>query len=237
MGCTYSVYRKKKSSIPEVVILAPSTRIPVQCDLQRPLKGLVPKDLADKLSSLRNQIVLVAEDTDGTAIAELKRALNEYLSLLIGLTKKELGIEGLIEFKWKNLEDSRQDSSIANVWFEILSIVHLMAMLTLAEADSLMIPKDNSGSGFRVVCSDSKREAVDLLLKSSGYLEFCFRNILTRIPAETKKVLPQDLQDGVLEAIAIQALGQVISCQMSLQWGASRIFFAIDSVEWCQYSL
>lgn len=64
MGCTHSVYRKKKSSIiPEVVVLTPSTRIPVQSDLQRALKGLIPKDLADKLSSLRNQIVLVAEDT------------------------------------------------------------------------------------------------------------------------------------------------------------------------------
>ena len=63
MGCTYSVYKKKKSSFPEVVILVPSTRIPVQCDLQRALKGIVPRDLADKLSSLRNQIVLIAEDT------------------------------------------------------------------------------------------------------------------------------------------------------------------------------
>lgn len=63
MGCSYSAYRKKKSSFPEVVVLVPSTRIPVQSDLQRALKGLVPKDLADKLSSLRNQIVLVAEDT------------------------------------------------------------------------------------------------------------------------------------------------------------------------------
>jgi len=63
MGCTYSVYKKKKSSFPEVVVLTPSIRIPVQSDLQRALKGLVPKDLADKLSSLRNQIVLVAEDT------------------------------------------------------------------------------------------------------------------------------------------------------------------------------
>jgi hypothetical protein len=30
-----------------------------------------------------------------------------------------------------------------------------MAMLTLSEADSLMIPKDHSGSGIRVVSSGS----------------------------------------------------------------------------------
>lgn len=46
-----------------------------------------------------------------------------------------------------------QDSCVANAWFEVLSAVHLMAMLTLSEADSLLIPKDHSGSGIRVVSS------------------------------------------------------------------------------------
>ncbi|PNY17481.1 BRO1 domain-containing protein BROX, partial [Trifolium pratense] len=211
-----SVYKKKKFSIHEVVVLTPSIRIPIQTDLQRVLKGLIPKDLADKLSSLRNQIVLVAEDTDGSAIAELRRALNEYLSVLIGLTKKEYGFEGLIEFKWKNFEVGKQDSSIANVWFEVLSCVHFMAMLTLSEADSLMIPKDHSDSGFRVVSSDNKREAIDLLIKASGYLEFCVKQILPQIPSEIKKILPHDLQEGVLEAVAIQALGQGTEIQLGL---------------------
>lgn len=93
----------------------------------------------------------------------------------------EYGLEGLIDFKWKHLEDGKQvwpssnsffftfiignfsffnmvkstwqDSSVANTWFEVLSAVHLMAMLTLSEADSMMIPKNSSGSGFRVVSS------------------------------------------------------------------------------------
>ncbi|XP_022635526.1 BRO1 domain-containing protein BROX homolog isoform X1 [Vigna radiata var. radiata] len=216
MGCTYSVYRKKKTNFPEVVVFVPSTRIPVHSDLQRVLKGVIPRDLADKLTSLRNQIVLVAEDTGGSAITELRRALNEYLSLLIGLTKKEYGLEGLIDFKWKHLEDGKQDSSVANTWFEVLSAVHLMAMLTLSEADSMMIPKNSSGSGFRVVSSDSKREAIDLLLKASGYLEFCLRDILTRIPPEIRNTFPHDLQEGVLEAIAIQTLGQGTEIQLGL---------------------
>ena len=45
------------------VVFVPSTRIPVQSDLQRMVKGVIPRDLADKLTSLRNQIVLIAEDT------------------------------------------------------------------------------------------------------------------------------------------------------------------------------
>ncbi|KAK7826693.1 hypothetical protein CFP56_031998 [Quercus suber] len=219
MGCTTSIYavgRKKKKNVPEVVVFVPSMRIPVQSDLLRPLRGLIPKDLADRLSCLRNQIVLVAEDTGGSAITELLRALEEYLCVLIGLTKKEYGVEGLIQFKWKNLEDGRHETCIANSWFEVLSVVHLMAMLTLLEADSLMIPKDHSGSGIRVVSSDCKRDAIDLLLKAAAYLEFCVRDVLVHIPPDIKKRLPTDLQDGVLEAISIQALGQGTEIQLGL---------------------
>ncbi|XP_061989182.1 uncharacterized protein LOC133707516 isoform X3 [Rosa rugosa] len=225
MGCASSLYAavgtKKKLSIPEVVVFVPSTHIPAQSDLQKRLRGLIPKDIADRLSSLRNQIVFVAEDTDGSAIPELRRGLEEYLSLLIGLTKKEYGLEGLVEFKWRSLAGGKQQqeassSCIANSWFEVLSVVHMMAMLALSEADTLMIPKDHSGSSIRTVSSDCKREAVDLLLKATGYLEFCVRDVLVHIPPEIKKNFPKDLQDGVLEAISFQTLGQLglaVDCQ------------------------
>ncbi|KAL5581429.1 hypothetical protein UlMin_013871, partial [Ulmus minor] len=220
MGCASSVYavgwKKKRLSIPEIVVFVPSMRIPEESDLRRPLKGMIPKDLGNRLQSLRNQIVLVAEDTGGSAITELRQALEEYSSVVSGLTNKEYGLEGLVEFKWKNLVDGRQEISVANSWFELLSVIHLMAMLTLSEADSLMIPKDHSGSGMRVVSSDCKREAVDLLLKASGYLEFCVREVLVRIPADIKKRLPKDMQEGVLEAISIQALGQGTEIQLGL---------------------
>lgn len=44
-----------------------------------------------------------------------------------------------------------QERAVASVWFEILSVIHLMSMLTLSEANALMIPRDYSGSGVRVV--------------------------------------------------------------------------------------
>ncbi|KAM2632186.1 hypothetical protein EV1_022952 [Malus domestica] len=219
MGCASSAYAirgKKKLTVPEVVVFVPSTRIPAQSDVQKRLRGLIPKDLVDRLSSLRNQIVLVAEDTGGSAISELRRALEEYLSVLIGLTKKEYGLERLVEFKWKCLEDGKQEACAANSWFEVLSVLHLMAMLTLSEADTLMIPLDHSGSTTRTVSSDSKREAVDLLLKASGYLEFCVRDVLVHIPPEIKKNLPKILRDGVLEAISYQTLGQGTEIQLGL---------------------
>lgn len=220
MGCTASVCmvgrRRKKLSIPEIAVFVPSMRVPVQSNLQRALKGLVPRDLVDRLSALRNQILLLAEDTDGSATHELKRALEEYLSLVIGLTKKEHSLVESVEFKWKNLGDGRQESSVANSWLELLSIIHMMAMVTLFEADSLMIPKDCPGSQVRNVSADCKRDAVDLLLKASGYLDFCIREVLIHIPPELKDRLPKDLQDGVLEATYIQALGQGTEIQLGL---------------------
>ncbi|CAN1839018.1 hypothetical protein LINPERHAP1_LOCUS35632 [Linum perenne] len=194
MGCTTSVYaigkKKNKLVISEAVIHVPAIRIPALSDLHRPLRG-------------------------GSAIPDLKGTLEDYLSVLLGLTKKEHGLEDLVEFKWKSLENGRQ-TGLANCWFEVLSVVHLMAMLTLSEANSLMIPKAYSGSGIRVVSSDCKREAIDLLLKASGYLEFCIHEVLTHIPPEIKENFPKDLQDGVLDAISIQALGQGTEIQLGL---------------------
>lgn len=67
MGCSASVCmvgrRRTKLSIPEIAVFVPSMRVPVQSNLQRALKGLVPRDLVDRLSALRSQILLLAEDT------------------------------------------------------------------------------------------------------------------------------------------------------------------------------
>uniref|UniRef100_A0A5B7AMU4 BRO1 domain-containing protein n=1 Tax=Davidia involucrata TaxID=16924 RepID=A0A5B7AMU4_DAVIN len=219
MGCTSSTYavgKKKKKNITQVTVFVPSMRLPVQSDLRKTVRGLIPKDLANRISSLRNQIVLVAEDTGGSAVTELQRALEEYLSLLLGLTNTELGLQELVEFKWKNLEDGKQEVCVANSWFELLSVIHMMAMLTLTEANSMLIPKDHSSSCERIVSADCMRDAVDLLLKASGYLEFCVRDVLVRLPDDMKKRLPKDLHEGVLEAISILALGQGTEMQLSL---------------------
>ncbi|XP_009620749.1 uncharacterized protein LOC107792192 isoform X1 [Nicotiana tabacum] len=220
MGCAVSVYavgkKKKKNIIPEVSIFVPSMRVPVQCDIQRTLKGVIPKDLADRLTSIRNQIVLIAQDTDVSAIDELQQALEEYLSLLVGLTRKEFGLQDLIGFKWRNLEDGQeQEISVANSWFELLSVLHMMAMLTLVEANMKLIPKD-SAMTERVVSGDCMRDAVDLLLKTAGYLDFCVQDVLVHLPPDVKNRLPKDLRQGILEATSTQALAQGTEIQLGL---------------------
>lgn len=50
-----------------------------------------------------------------------------------------------------NLKFNEQEICVANSWFELLFVVYMIAILTFSEANSLMIPKDYSGSGIRVV--------------------------------------------------------------------------------------
>ncbi|KAF8118091.1 hypothetical protein N665_0006s0091 [Sinapis alba] len=225
MGCATSAYavvgrKNKKRNIQESVVFVPQLRVPVQSDLQRQLKGVAPKTTVDRLSCLRNQIQLVAEDTGGSAISELRTALEEYLSLLTCLIKKKNdGMEGCVEFKWKTLGDGRRaELCFTNLWMEMLTVIHMMAALALTEANSLMIPKacSDSSNSVRVVSSDCRRDAVDLLLKASGYLEFCIREIVTRFPPDIKSKLPDDMQESVLQTLSIQALGQGTEIQLGL---------------------
>lgn len=60
----YKIGMKKKKNIPQVTVFVPPLRIPVLSDdIHKTLKGLIPKHLVDRINSLRNQIVFVAQDT------------------------------------------------------------------------------------------------------------------------------------------------------------------------------
>nr|GMC99547.1 BRO1 domain-containing protein BROX homolog isoform X2 [Ipomoea batatas] len=226
MGCASSAYvfgrnKKTKKTIPEVTIFIPSIRVPVYSDLFSATtlnNGFIHKDLARTITSLRNQIVLVAEDTEASAITQLQQALQQYLPLLLGLATKEYGLDEVGEFKWKNLEDGKEEMMCeANLWFELLSVLHMMAMLTLVEANSKLIPKNTTDScGRQLVTTDCMRDAVDLLVKAAGYLDLCVRDISLRLHPDIKERLPVDLQEQVLAAILNQALAQGTEIQFSL---------------------
>lgn len=203
-------------TIQEVVVFVPTLWIPSQTDLKRALKGLIPRDLIDRLVALRNRISLIAEDTDGSAILELYGALEEYLPILLGLTMKEMGLEDSVEFKWRNLDDGRHETCISNSWFELLCVIYMLVVSTLSEANELLIPKDTGESSQRIVSLDGQRDAIDLLLKAAGYLDFCLKNILAHLAPDTKEKLPADLQEGVLQALSTQAIGQATELQLGL---------------------
>lgn len=228
MGCSTSLLRrnKKMAAVPEVIFV-PALQIPSASELQRALRGLVPASLIERLAAVRDRITLVAACTGGSATTELKHALEEYLPLLLGLTKKEFGLDELVEFKWKYLDDKRKETCISSSWFELLSVIYMLGLLTLSEANSLLIPNEHSASEDGAVSGDSTRNAVDLLLKASGYLEFCGRSILANLSSEIKKKLPRDMQEGILEALCIQALGQATELQLGLAIGSQKATLSV----------
>jgi hypothetical protein len=71
MGCGPSIPKKsslggkggkRRSIIQEVAVFVPTVRIPVASDVVHPLRGLVAKDLVDRLSKLRAHVVELAEE-------------------------------------------------------------------------------------------------------------------------------------------------------------------------------
>ncbi|KAM0859052.1 hypothetical protein ACQ4PT_047468 [Festuca glaucescens] len=253
MGCGASIPnklggkgRKRRSVIQEVAVFLPTIRVPVATDIVHPLRGLVSKELLDRLATLRSKVVLLGEDIyhgDMEAISELERALEEYLPVVLGLTAKGLNyyslsllcnfqdyaidstqllllllesrLEASVQFSWRTLDDD-QECCLASAWYEVLSVIHMMAMLALFEANLKLIPRNGQYGIEKKVSEDSKKDVVDSLLRASGCLDYSVHRLLVQIPVQIKKSFPSYLQEGILEAISIQALAQCVEIQLGL---------------------
>ncbi|KAI4366947.1 hypothetical protein MLD38_022744 [Melastoma candidum] len=105
----------------------------------------------------------------------------------------------------------------------------------------MMIPKLQPGSDTRTVSAKCKRDSVDLLLKASGFLDFCITRILANMQPEitypilcNRKRLPSDLQAEVLRAISIQALGQGTEIQLGLAVESQKASLSVKRRLACQ---
>jgi len=104
---------------------------------------------------------------------------------------------------------------MADAWYEVLSVLHLMAMVCLLQANTLLLPR-SYGDGYAPrVSEESRRATVDVFLKAAGYLACAIRHVIPQIPPELRRQLPVDLVEGNLKALSLQALGQVVSSQPS----------------------
>nr|CAD1820119.1 unnamed protein product [Ananas comosus var. bracteatus] len=228
MGCASSIpkrynagrrrRRKKQSILNEVAVYVPALWVPLAADVVRPLRGLVSRDLLDRLSALRGRIVSLAEENylaTVPTVSELLHVLEEYLPILLGLAKKDNRLEALVEFKWKNLGDD-QECCLSSAWYEVLSVVHMIAMLSLMEANLMLVPRNGQDACERKVSEDSKKDVIDLLIKASGCLDYCAHHIIVHIPSQIRKNLPNTFQEGTLEAASIQALAQGVEMQLGL---------------------
>lgn len=209
----------------------PGLRIPKSIDFYQPLSDSISIGLIERLSALRTRVIVMtaqeapietrplrktATQHGGSTIADLLQALEDYLPVLLGLDKDGSEIKSKVQFVWINQEDDAEETAMSNVSYEILSILHLMATLCLSEANLLLLPKASADVSQSKTPEESRRAAIDILLKAAGYLEFAVHHVLPQIPLEERRDLPIDLAEGKLRALCMQALGQGVDLQLGL---------------------
>ncbi|KAK7841513.1 hypothetical protein CFP56_015369 [Quercus suber] len=240
MGCLVSTPNdsggKNPKNVGEIMVFVPGLRIPKPVDFVLPLNDGLSKNLVERLSALRTRIVVMAGQEaprsaksrrtatqhGGSTLADLQQALEDYLPVLLGLVYNGNKLQHKLQFCWVNQEDDAEETTMSNSSYEVLSVLHLMAMLTLSQANFLLLSKASTDGYQSKVSEECRRTSIDLLLKAAGYLDFAVKHALPQFPPEDRKDLPLDLAEEVLEALCLQALGQVVDIQLGM---------AIDSIQ------
>lgn len=242
MGCMLSKLndsrekRRRSRNVGEIVVFVPGLRTPKAMDFSGQLGDGLSRSLVERLSALRTRIVVMASEEGlvpaksrrvatrhgGSAMADLQQALEDYLPVLLGLAQNAHQLQHKLQFVWINQEDDTEETAMSNCWYEVLSVLHLMAMLSLLQANLLLLPKTPADGYQSTVSEESRRASIDIFLKAAGYLDFAIQHVLPQFPPELRKDLPLDLAEGVLRALCLQALSQGVDIQLGM---------AIDSVK------
>ncbi|KAF3438410.1 hypothetical protein FNV43_RR21172 [Rhamnella rubrinervis] len=248
MGCLVSTpkdtggNRRRPSNIGEVSVYVPGLRIPKPVDFSQSLGDHLSKSLVERLSALRTRIVVMAGQEGptitrtrkrtatqhgGSTLADLQQALEDYLPVLLGLVKDGSQLQHKVQFVWINQEDEAEETAMSNAWYEVLSILHLMAMLSLSQANLLLLPRTSADGYQPKVSEESRRASIDVFLKAAGYLDCAVRHVLPHLPAELRRNLPVDLAEGVIRALCLQALGQCNDIQLGMAIDSTKATLAV----------
>eukprot|EP00258_Populus_trichocarpa_P015641 XP_006372639.1 uncharacterized protein LOC18106697 isoform X1 [Populus trichocarpa] len=248
MGCLVSTpqdsggNRRRPGSIGEVSVYVPGFRIPKPVDFSLSLGDQLPKNLMERLSALRTRVVVMAGQEaptvsrtrrksatqhGGSTLADLHQALQDYLPVLLGLVKDGSQLQHNVQFAWMNQEDEAEETAISNAWYEVLSVLHLMAMLSLSQANLLLLPRTSCDGYQPKVSEENRRASVDIFLKAAGYLDCAVRHVLPQFPTSLREDLPVDLAEGVLRALCLQALGQGVDIQLGMAIDSAKATLAV----------
>ncbi|PON53612.1 BRO1 domain containing protein [Trema orientale] len=246
MGCVFSTpkdtggNRRRPGNIGEVSVYVPGLRIPKPVDFSQSLGDHLSKSLVERLSALRTRIVVMAGQEGptitrtrrktqhgGSTLADLQQALEDYLPVLLGLVKDGSQLQHKVQFVWINQEDEAEETAISNAWYEVLSVLHLMAMLSLSQANLLLLPRTSADGYQPKVSEENRRASVDIFLKAAGYLDCAVRHVLPHFPSELRRNLPVDLVEGVLRALCLQALGQGVDIQLGMAIDSTKATLAV----------
>ncbi|KAL6320508.1 hypothetical protein AAG906_007587 [Vitis piasezkii] len=163
----------------------------------------------------------------GSTLADLLQALEDYLPVLLGLVKDGSQLQHKVQFVWVNQEDDAEETTMSNAWYEVLSVLHLMAMLLLSQANLLLLPRTSSDGYQPKVSEESRRASIDIFLKAAGYLDCAVKHVLPQLSSELRRNLPVDLAEGVLRALCLQALGQGVDIQLGMAIDSTKATLAV----------
>ncbi|KAH7441085.1 hypothetical protein KP509_03G025000 [Ceratopteris richardii] len=238
MGCMQSSPEADEKSVQgsAVFIFVPGWRAPCRtAELGRLLHNLTSRAMAENFLALRTRIEVMVSGEGSQPklqrkrsalrqqqgqlphyhVADLQLAIEDYLPVLLGLIGIEGSLKEQLEFCWTNQEDPQQETAIADAHYELLSLLHLMAMLGLSQANYLLTPVSSTDGYQPKVTEENKRASLDAFLKSSGILKFALSHVMTQMSEDLKKRLPSDLSKDTLHALYMQAIGQGIEIQLS----------------------
>lgn len=248
MGCLVSTpkdsggNRRRPGNIGEVSVFVPGLRIPKPVDFSESLADQLSKSLVERLSVLRTRIVVMvgqeaptvtrtrrksATQHGGSTLSDLQQALEDYLPVLLGLVKDGSQLQHRVQFVWVNQEDDAEETAMSNAWYEVLSVLHLMAMLSLSQANLLLLPRTSADGYQPKVSEESRRASIDVFLKAAGYLDCALRHVLPQLPNDFRRGLPVDLAEGVLRALCLQTLGQVVDIQLGMAIDSTKATLAV----------
>ncbi|ERN10241.1 hypothetical protein AMTRI_Chr09g12380 [Amborella trichopoda] len=248
MGCLISSPKNREKNrrwpghVGEIVVFVPGFRIPQNVDFSSTLSQCLSSSLVQRLSALRTRIVVMAAQEaptaskprrrtatqhGGTTLADLQQAIEDYLPVLLGLVKDGSQLMNKVEFVWVNQEDDKEETAVSDTWYEVLSVLHLMAMLSLSQANFLLLPKTPSDGYQPKVSEESRRNSIDIFLRAAGYLDCAVRQVLPQMPPDVRRDLPVDLQEGVLQALCLQALGQGVDVQLGIAIDSTKATLAV----------
>ncbi|XP_071702199.1 uncharacterized protein [Rutidosis leptorrhynchoides] len=248
MGCFISTpkdtggKRRRPGNIGEVAVFVPGLRIPKPVDFNESIGDHLGKSLVERLSALRTRIVVMAGQEGpsitrtrrrsatqhgGSTLGDLLQALEDYLPVLLGLVKDGSPLQHKVQFTWINQEDDLEEMAMYSAWYEVLSVLHLMATLSMSQANLLLLPRTSNDGYLPKVTEESRRSAIDILLKAAGYLDCAVRHVLPQLPPELRRDLPVDLAEGVLRALCLQALGQSVDIQLGLAIDSTKATLAV----------
>ncbi|KAG7589974.1 BRO1 domain [Arabidopsis suecica] len=232
--------RRKPTSIGDVSVYVPGLRIPQPVEFSQSLGDQLPKTLVERLTALRTRIVVMANQEGptitrtrrktqhgGSTLADLHQALEDYLPVLLGLTKDGSHLQCKVQFNWVNQEDEQEETAISNVWYEILSVLHLMAMLQMSQANLLLLPRGSSDGYHPKISEENRRASIDIFLKAAGYLDCAVKHVLPQFSTELRRSLPVDLAEGALRALCLQALGQGVDIQLGMAIDSAKATLAV----------